>query len=44
MKHWLKMRINLYSESLTTVGKKVFEPASSGVVKMSFALDMLCLQ
>ena len=43
MKHWLKMKINLHFESLITAGRH-FEPVSSGVVKMSFALDMFYSQ
>ena len=43
MKHWLKMEINLHSESLT-IAERHFEPVSSGVVKMSFALGMFYLQ
>lgn len=40
MKHLVKMKVNIQFEPLIT-GKKVIEPLSSGIVKVSFALNVI---
>lgn len=44
VKHWIKITINLHFKPLITAEKKMFEPVSSGIVKMSFALHVLGLK